>query len=77
MTMSEYEKRFQSPPPSLHQILTSARGPKRGRWRSRCFWVAAVLVGVMTMIYELASHETVHSGMEWLASTEIQHPRIR
>jgi hypothetical protein len=44
MTMSEYEESFRSPQPSLHQALAAARGRKRGRWRSHCFWGSAVLV---------------------------------
>jgi len=31
MIMSEYEERFRSPTPSLHQIFVEARGPNRGR----------------------------------------------
>ena len=77
MTISEYEERFRSPPPSLHQTFTAARGLKRRRWRSHCFWVAAVLVGVMTMTFKLPSYHTIHAGMEWLTSTEIQQPMTR
>ena len=72
MTMSEYEERFRSPPSSLHQTFADARGLKRRRWRSHCFWVTAVLVGVMTMTFKLESYHTIHTGTESLASTEIQ-----
>jgi hypothetical protein len=61
MTMSEYEERFRSPTPSLHQIFAAARGPNRERRRSRRLWMAAALVGVMTMTCKVASHHTNHS----------------
>jgi hypothetical protein len=61
MTMSEYEERFRSPTPSLHQIFAATRGPDRERRRSQRFWVAAALVGVMTMTFKVASHHTVQS----------------
>jgi len=60
MTVSEYEERFRSPMPSLLQIFAAIRGPSWGR-RSRRLWVAAALVGVMTMTCRVASHHTVHS----------------
>jgi hypothetical protein len=63
MTMSEYEERFRSPTPSLHQTLAVTRRPNRGRRWSRRLWVAAVLVGVMTTTCKIASHHTVHSAM--------------
>lgn len=62
MIMSEYEERFRSPAPSLHQTFAAARGPNRGRQRSRRLWVAAALVGVMTMTCKVASHHAVHSA---------------
>jgi hypothetical protein len=68
MTMSEYEERFRSPTPSLHQTFAEARGPNRGRRRSRPFWVAAALVGVMSMTMNVLSRHTVHSG----ASNRVQ-----
>jgi hypothetical protein len=61
MIMSEYEERFRSPAPSLHQTFAATRGPNRGR-RSRRLWVAAALVGVMTMTCKVASHHAVHTG---------------
>ena len=61
MTMSEYEERFLSPTPSLHQTFAATRGPNGGRRRSRRFWVAAALVSVMTMTFKVASHHTIHS----------------
>jgi hypothetical protein len=63
MIMSEYEERFRSPAPSLHQTFAATRGPNRGRQRSRRLWVAAALVGVMTMTCKVASHHAVHSAM--------------
>jgi hypothetical protein len=62
MTMSEYEERFRPPTPSLHQTFAEARGPNRGQRRSRPFWVAAALVGVMSMTVKVVSHHTAHSG---------------
>src|SRR5215472_17754459 len=62
MNMSEYEERFWSPTPSLHQIFTEARGPNRGRWRSRGLWAAVALVGVMTLTSKAALQHTTHSN---------------
>ena len=62
MTMSEYEERFRSLTPSLHQALAEARGSDRARRRSRPFWVAAALVGAMSMTMNAVSHRAVHSG---------------
>jgi hypothetical protein len=41
MTMSEYEERFESPTPPLHQTLAATYRPNRARRRSRRLWVAA------------------------------------
>jgi hypothetical protein len=62
MTINEYEERFRSPTPSLHQIFAATRGPNRGARRSRRFWVAAVLVGAMTLTSKVVSHHNIHSG---------------
>lgn len=62
MSMSEYEERFRSPTPSLHQIFAAARGSNRERRGNLRLWVAAALVGVMTMTCKATSHHTVHSG---------------
>jgi hypothetical protein len=62
MTMSEYEERFLSPTPSLHQTFAAIRGPNRGLQRRRRFWVAAALVSVMTMTFKVASHHAIHSN---------------
>ena len=61
MTMSEYEERFRSSTLSLHQTFAEARGHNRGRLRARPFWLAAALVGVMSMTMNVVSHH--HS--EW------------
>src|SRR5215475_15957335 len=45
MTMREYEERFRSPPPSLHQIFVGIRGPNHSRQRIRYLWAVAALVG--------------------------------
>ena len=62
MTVCEYEERFRSPKPSLHQTLAAARGPNRERSGARRFWVAAALVGVMATTCRIASHQTFHSA---------------
>jgi len=62
MTMSEYEERFRSPTPSLHQVFAEARGSNRARRRRRPFWVAAVLVGTMSVTMNVVSHRTIDSG---------------
>jgi hypothetical protein len=62
MTMSEYEERFRSATPSLHQAFAEARGSKRAQRRSRPFWVAAGLVGAMSMTMNVVAHRTIHSG---------------
>jgi hypothetical protein len=62
MTMSEYEERFRSPTPSLHQALSEARGSNRSRRRGRPFWVAAALVGAMSMTMNAVSNRTIHGG---------------
>src|SRR5215472_7927780 len=45
MTMREYEERFRSPPPSLHQIFVGIRGPNPSRQRIRA--VAALVGGLI------------------------------
>jgi hypothetical protein len=61
MTISEYEERFQSPTPSLHQTLSATYEPNRTLRRSRRFWVAAALVGAITMTCKAALDHTVHN----------------
>ena len=78
MTMSEYEERFRFSTLSLHQTLAEARGPNRGRRRSRPFWLAAASVGVMSMTMNVVSHHTIQTG----ASNRVQlcesgHPMTR
>jgi len=62
MTMSEYEERFRSLTPSLYQTIAEARGSNRARRRSRPFWLAAALVGAMSMTMNVVSHRTIHSA---------------
>jgi len=64
MTMSEYEERFRTPAPSLHQIFAATRGPNTTRRRSRRLWVAASVLGVLTVTMEIASHHTAHSHID-------------
>ena len=61
MTMSEYEERFRPPAASLHQIFSATRGPDRRRRRSQHLWAVAVLVGVMTTAFKVASYHTIYS----------------
>ena len=68
MTMSEYEERFRSLTPSLYQTIAEAQGSNRARRRSRPLWVAAALVGVMSMTMNVVSHHTIQSG----ASNRVQ-----
>jgi hypothetical protein len=72
MIMSEYEERFRSPTPSLHQIFAEARGPNRGRWRSRRLWAAVALVGVMTLTSRAALQHTTHSNGSQVWKSGIQ-----
>ena len=62
MTMSEYEERFRPPAPSLHQTFTEVRGPNRGGRRSRRLWVAAAVVGVMTITTKAALHHSPYAN---------------
>ena len=75
MMMSEYEERFRSPTPSLHQIFAAARGPSRERPLSRRIWVAVALVGVMMMTCKVASHShrSWWDGL-WLSNMEVRYP---
>jgi len=72
MIMSEYEERFRSPTRSLHQIFAEARGPNRGRWRSRRLWAAVALVGVMTLTSGAALQHTAHSNGSQVWKSGIQ-----
>ena len=59
MTVQEYEERFRSSTPSLHQTFVAAQGPNQARCRSRRFWVAAALVGAVTMTCKISLHHAV------------------
>ena len=72
MTMSEYEERFRPPAPSLHQTFAEVRGPKRGGRRSRRLWVAAALVGVMTITSKAALHHSSHADGSHVSKSGIQ-----
>ena len=61
MTMSEYEERFRPPAPSLHQTLAQVRGSNRGGRRNRRLWVAAALVGVVTLTSKAALHHSTYA----------------
>jgi hypothetical protein len=61
MTVSEYEERFRSTAPSLHQTFAAMQGPNRGQRRSRYFWVAAALVSVVTMTSGVTSYHALHA----------------
>ena len=62
MTMSEYEERFRRPAPSLHQTLAQVRGSHRGGRRNRRLWVAAALVGVVTITSKAALHHSTYAN---------------
>ena len=73
MTVQEYEERFRSSIPSLHQTFVAAQGPNQARCRSRRFWVAAGLLGAVIMTCELSLHhaiqgETGHISQIWHGS---------
>ena len=74
MTMREYEERFRSLTPSLHQTFVATQGADQARRRSRRFWVALALVGVMTMTYKVALH---HIQIETNNASQIWQPGIR
>jgi len=58
MSVSEYEERFRPPAPSLHQIFAATKG--RRQRRRRRIWVAAAVVGVLTIACRVVSHHAVH-----------------
>src|SRR5258707_872577 len=72
MTMSEYEERFRPPAPSLYQTFAEVRGSNRGGRRSRRLWVAAALVGVMTITSEAALHHSIHANGSQVWKSAIQ-----
>jgi hypothetical protein len=61
MTTSKYEERFRPLAPSLHQTFAATRHPRGRLRRSQYLWVAAALVGVMTMTCKVTSHHVVQS----------------
>ena len=72
MNMSEYEERFRSPAPSLHQTFAAIRGSNERRRRSRRLWVAAALVGVMAVTSKAAFHHTTHGNGSQVWKSGIQ-----
>jgi hypothetical protein len=75
MTVQEYEERFRSSIPSLHQTFVAADGPNQARCRSRRFWVAAALLGAVTMTCKLSLHHAVQS--ETVNDSQIWHGSVR
>jgi len=72
MTMSEYEERFRPPAPSLHQTLAQVRGSNRRGRRNRRLWVAAALVGVVTITSKAALHQPTHASGSQIWKSGIQ-----
>jgi len=72
MTMSEYEERFRPPAPSLHQTFAEVRRPNRGGRGNRGLWVAAALVGVMTITSKAALHYSTHANGSQVSKSGIQ-----
>ena len=72
MTMSEYEERFRPPAPSLYQTFAEVRGSNRGESWSRRLWVAAALVGVMTITSKAALHHSIHANGSQVWKSAIQ-----
>ena len=60
MSMSDYEERFRPLAPSLHQIFSATGGRSQERRRRRRIWVAATVVGVLTVAYTAASPHALH-----------------
>jgi len=63
MTMREYEERFRSPPPSLHQIFVGIRGPNHSRQRIRA--VAALVGGLIAFSTGYKSGPIPTTNAEW------------
>jgi len=78
MSMSEYEERFRPQTPSLHQVFAAARGPKSERRGNLRLWVAAALVGVMTMTCKVgvSSYRSPWNS-RWLAGMGFRDPMTR
>src|SRR5215472_5250941 len=72
MTMSEYEERFRPPTPSLHQTLAQARGSNRRGRRNRRLWVAAALVGIVTITSKAALHQPTYANGSQIWKSGIQ-----
>jgi hypothetical protein len=72
MTMSEYEEQFRPPTPSLHQTLAQVRGSNQRGRRNRRLWVAAALVGVVTITSKAALHQPTHVNGSQIWKSGIQ-----
>jgi hypothetical protein len=72
MNMREYEERFRSLAPSLHQTFAAIRGSNERRRRSRRLWVAAALVGIVAVTSKAAFHHTAHGNASQVWKSGIQ-----
>src|SRR5262252_7528223 len=70
--LTEVEERFRPPAPSLHQTLAQVRGSNRRGRRNRRLWVAAALVGVVTITYKAALHQPTHASGSQIWKSGIQ-----
>ena len=68
MTVSEYEERFRTSSPSLHETFVAMQGSDPRRWRRQRFWAAIALAGGMMAATEVAphhpAHDVTHSGSQ-------------
>lgn len=62
MSVSEYEERFRTSAPSLHETFTAMQGCTRARRRRR-FWAAAALASAILAAIEVAPHHLTHNGI--------------
>jgi hypothetical protein len=62
MTVSEYEERFRTSSPSLHETFVAMQGSRPRRWRRQRFWAAIALAGGMMAASEVARHHPAHEA---------------
>ena len=60
MTVSEYEERFRTSSPSLHETYVAMQRSGPRRWRRQRFWAAIALAGGMMAASEVAAHHPAH-----------------
>jgi hypothetical protein len=60
MTVSEYEERFRTSCPSLHETFVAIQGSGPRRWRRQRFWAAIALAGGIMAASEVAPHHPAH-----------------